>query len=117
MSERRRMQVGDWFNAAINIVIGLFLGVAADGLVQLATTDFWPMTVIILFLFAGVFLFERVVDKSIDTLFPSGIRPARKPQVKERTPLPRLLSLPAGVVLGIVLARTGLDTMILGVIA
>jgi hypothetical protein len=55
-----------------------------------------------------------VFDKLFDRLFSIGVRPARKPQAQGRTPLPRLLSLPAGVVLGVVLARLGLATTILG---
>jgi hypothetical protein len=55
-------------------------------------------------------------DKLLDRLFPIGVRPAPKPQTSGRTPLPRLLSLPAGVVLGVVLARLGLDDTILGML-
>jgi hypothetical protein len=111
------MQGGDWVNAAISVVIGVFLGSAADGLVQLATTAFWPIAVITPLLFAGLFLFMLVLDRLLDRLFSIGVRPARKPKEEGRTPLPRLLSLPAGVVLGVVMARLGLDTMILGVLS
>lgn len=117
MSVRRRMQVGDWGNAAINGVIGVFLGVATDGLVQLVTTAFWPLAVVIPFLFAGLFPFIWVFDKLTDRVFPSEVRPARQPRAERRTPLPRLLSLPAGLALGVALARLGLGKAILGVIS
>jgi hypothetical protein len=110
------MQVGDWANAAINLVIGVLLGSAADGLVQLATTAFWPLAVVIPLLFAGVFLFSWVLDMLTDRLFTIGVRPARTPKEEGRTPLLRLLSLPVGLVLGVALARLGLDETILGAI-
>ena len=110
------MQVGDWANAAINLVIGVLLGSAADGLVQLATTAFWPLAVVIPLLFAGVFLFSWVLDMLTDRLFSIGVRPARTPKEEGRTPLLRLLSLPVGLVLGVALARLGLDETILGAI-
>ena len=116
MSERRSMQIGDWFTAAINLVIGVLLGSAADGLVQLATTAFWPLAVVIPLVFAGVLLFSWVLDLLTDRLFAIGVRPARKPKEEGRTPLLRLLSLPVGLVLGVALARLGLDDTILGAI-
>ena len=114
---RRSMQVGDWANAAVNIVLGVFLGVVIDGLLQLATTAFWPVAVIAPLLFAGVILLERVTDKLIDPIFPSGVRPARKPRAKGRKPLLRLLSLPVGLIVGMALARLGLGDAILGMLS
>jgi hypothetical protein len=38
MSERRKMVVGDWMNAAINVVIGVLLGSVIYGLVQLVAS-------------------------------------------------------------------------------
>lgn len=116
MSKRRRMQVSDWVNASINLVIGVFLGIATDGLVQLVTTAFWPLAVVIPLLFAGFFVFIWLFDKLVDRIFPSGVRPARKPQARGGIPVPRLLSLPVGVVLGVALARLGLGDPIIGVI-
>jgi len=114
--ERRRMQAGDWFNAAINLLVGLLLGSFVDGLVQLVATGLWLSAVIISLLSGGLFLFMLVFDKVTDPLFPIGIRPAPTPQVKGRTPLLRLMSLPVGVLLGVLLARLGLDDKILGMI-
>jgi hypothetical protein len=45
-----------------------------------------------------------------------GVRPANKSPAQGRKPLPVFLSLPAGVILGIALARLGLADTILGVI-
>jgi len=83
---------------------------------QLATTAFWPLAVVIPLLFAGVFLFSWVLDMLTDRLFTIGVRPARTPKEEGRTPLLRLLSLPVGLVLGVALARLGLDETILGAI-
>lgn len=110
------MQVGDWFNAAINLVIGVLLGSAADGLVQLATTAFWPLALVIPLLFAGVFVFSWLLDLLTDRFFTIGVRPAPKRQEPVHTPLPRLLSLALGLVLGVALARLGLAEKIFAAI-
>ncbi len=117
MSERRKMQAGDWANAAINAAIGVLLGSAADGLVQMATTEFWPVALIITLLSVGLFFLVVLSDKLLDRLFSIGVRPARHPRAEGRKPLLRVLSMPAGFVLGVVLARIGLDGAILGVIS
>ena len=117
MSERRRMQIGDWINAGFLLVIGVYLGFAVDGLLQLATTSFWPMVIILLLMFVGIFLFELLVDKLFNRIFPIGVRSANKSEAKRPKPLTILLSLPAGVTLGIVLARLGLADAIPGLIS
>mgnify|MGYP000968562975 CR=1 FL=1 len=108
MSERRRMQIGDWINAGFLLVIGVFLGFVVDGIMQLATTPFWPMAIILMLIFAGIFLFELLVDKLFSRIFTIGVRPAPETQVQKRRPLPIFLSLPVGVILGVLLARLGL---------
>ena len=57
-----------------------------------------------------------LLDKPFERLFSIGVRPATQPKVKAGTPLPRLISFPAGIVLGVILARLGLDDTILGMI-
>lgn len=114
MSERREMEAGDWINSAINIAIGVLLGSVFYGLAQLVAGGSWLMALILLFLGAGLFLFMVLFDKLFDRLFPTGIRPARTPQAKRPKPLLRVLSLPFGFILGVVLAVLGLDTTLLG---
>jgi hypothetical protein len=50
MSERRKMVVGDWMNAAINVVIGVLLGSVIYGLVQLVASGSWLMAMILVLL-------------------------------------------------------------------
>lgn len=110
------MQVGDWVIAALNAAIGALLGAAADGLVQLGTTAFWPVAVLLSLLLVGMILFVVLFDAISDRIFSIGVRGAEKPLADARTPLPRLLSLPAGVVLGVVLARLGIADTLAGLI-
>lgn len=113
VSGRRSMQFGDWMNMIVLVILGVLLGVAIDGLVRLLTTAFWPVAVIIPFLFISVLLLGELFDGFVDRIFPSGIRPARKPKTANRTPLLRLLSLPIGFMVGITLARLGFSDAIL----
>lgn len=108
MSERRNMQIGDWVMAALNVLIGAFVGLTVDGLVQLVTTAFWPVAVLIPLLLAGMLL----VDTISDWMFSIGVQSDNKPPGDARAPLFLLLSLPAGAVLGVVVSRFGMaDTL------
>ncbi len=113
MSARRPIHEGDWINIVFNLLIGSLLGSAAYGLVQIATTAFWPVALFILIAFGGVFLFEIITDRLFEKVLPSGIRPARNPDDHERKPLVRVLSMPVGVVIGVGLALAGVDRVIL----
>lgn len=110
------MQAGDWFNAAINLAIGLLLGSFVDGLIQLVATGLWLSAAILTLLFGGLFLVVSMSDKLLDPLFSIGVRPAPKAGAKGRTPSIRRMSLPVGLVLGVALARLGLDDRILTMI-
>ena len=113
MSERRKMGVSDWISSAFNLLIGALLGSVIYGLVQLVASGWWLMAVILVFLGGGLFLFMFLYDKLFDWLFLSWTKPARNPQPQLPKPLLRILSLPAGFILGIVLAVSGLDRTIL----
>lgn len=114
LAEKPVMQAGDWINATVNIVCGVFMGVAAERLIRLTTTDFWPLAVLISLLAAGLIFYVSLFDSLVDRVFSSGIRPAHKPQTVRRVPLLRRLSLPAGLVFGVVLASLGLGDGLLG---
>lgn len=116
MRERRKMGTGDWINAAINVLIGVLLGFVIYGLVQLVASGSWLMAMILVLLGGGLFLFMILQDKLFDRLFSIGIRPARNPQPQLPKPLLRVLSLPLGFILGVVLAFLGLDRTILALL-
>lgn len=110
------MRIIDWFNSAVNIVMGVLLGIVIAGLAQLITTDFWLVAILIPILFAGLLLFDGLINGLLDKVFPSGIRPARKAQVPRPAPLLKRLSLPVGIVVGIALAQAGLGDKLIGII-
>ena len=61
-------------------------------------------------------LLREQMRKLFDRLFPIGIRPARNPRPQSPKPLVRVLSLPVGFMLGVVLAGLDLDGTILGLL-
>jgi len=107
-------QIGHWSMALVNIVIGVLLGVAINGLARLMLSGAWVAVFTLLALFAALFLIVWLHDRLGETLFPSGIRPARKPKRVRKTPLFRRLSLPVGLVLGVLLAALGWDQWLSG---
>lgn len=107
------MGILDWINTALNLVLGVLLGNVIAGLVQLVATGFWVLAILMPVLFAGLLLFGGLIDGLVDRVFPSGIRPARKPKARRRLPLLRRLSLPVGIVVGVALAQVGLGDRLL----
>lgn len=116
LGELSDMRIIDWFNTAVNIGLGVLLGVVIVGLVQLITTGFWLIAILIPIIGAGLLLFDGLFNGLVDKIFPSGIRPARKSPVRRRAPLPKRLSLPVGIVVGVALAQAGLGDKLLGII-
>ncbi|MEH6586176.1 MAG: hypothetical protein V7720_06440 [Halioglobus sp.] len=112
-SERRKMRIGDWFYSTTNVVLGLLAGIMVFGLVQLITTGFWPVAIIIIVGFAGLLLLDDVMDRFVDWLFPSGIRASRIHYKKAKAPVIRLLSFPLGFVSGGILAHLGLGNSLI----
>ena len=104
---------GDWTSAAVNVVIGVLLGTAINGVVQLIFTGVWVVVLNIAVLSAALFFIVFLHDRLGKKIFPSGIRPAREPEKVSRKPLVQRLSLPAGLILGVVLAGAGLDDWLL----
>ena len=102
-------QAGHWASSAVNVVIGVLLGVVINGLVQLMFTGAWAAVVNIAVLSAILSFIVFLHDFLGKKLFPSGMRPAREPEKARKQPLLRRLSLPIGLVLGVVVASLGLD--------
>ncbi|MEM6636115.1 MAG: hypothetical protein AAF667_09510 [Pseudomonadota bacterium] len=108
-----KMDLWEWGNSAANLVIGILLGWAADGLIGLTTTPFWPMAILIPLLFLGVVLFDRGFSALIDRFIMGGVKPSLTPR---RKPLLRRLSLPVGLAIGFALSRLGIDLPFLGTV-
>ena len=62
------MGTGDWFNAVALLVIGLFLGIAANGVIRVAATDFWPSALFTVFVFAALFAVFLSIEKLIESV-------------------------------------------------
>jgi hypothetical protein len=116
MKVRRPMTGMDWINAVFLLAVGLFLGLAVDAMSQLSALAFWSVALMSVALFGGMVVFSEALDRVIDAIFPSGIRPPRSPKPQGPRPLPLLLSLPAGVVLGMILGSLGLGATIRGLL-
>ena len=111
LEREHNVNIGDWFNSAVNLVIGILLGWAAYKLIGLMTTAFWPVAILIPVLFLGVLLLDRGMDVVFERFFPSGVKPARNPPPK---PVGRRLSLPLGLSIGLVVAWLGFGLPFLG---
>ena len=109
LAPRRAMRADDWFHSVINLLIGALLGSAATGLAQLLLSGALVMAMIMTVFAVTMFLIVLASDKLLDRLFTIGIRPANYPGPIARKPLPRVLSFPAGFLLGIALALLGID--------
>ncbi len=107
-------QVGDLASAVVNVAIGILLGVALYGLIQLVFAGAWVAVFSLVALAAGLLFIVLLHERLGNWLFPSGIRPAHKPKKPRKKPLVRRLALPAGLVLGLLLAAFELDDRLLG---
>ncbi len=110
------MQSNDWFNAAINVAAGVLVGLVIGGLGQQLTATLLLGAMIASSMFAVFVLLDGFIDRLTDKVFSSWIRTARQSQFRHRTPLPRLIILPVGISLGVVLARLGLADNLLEMI-
>jgi small-conductance mechanosensitive channel len=104
----------DWILSAMNFVIGILLGVALNGLIQLVASGAWVAVLNLVVLAISLFLIVKLHGLLGETLFPSGIRPARNPKKKPKPPAIRRFSLPTGLALGVLLAQFGLTDWLAG---
>lgn len=114
MGNRRKMVLVDWLNSAGLCLVGLYLGLAVQSMLQLVgTAFFWPVLIFCIIMWVAMLLFANVFDWISDRIFSNGIKPAKNPSAKERKPFALLLSLPLGIVTGVILAELGLrDTLL-----
>lgn len=120
LNKRRKMELGDWFNAVANLVIGILLGFVAFGMVQLVARSAWSMIVVLLAFGGGLYalmMLDEKFSRWFDRLFGgASIRSAKNPKPEPPRPLMRVWSLPLGLLAGVVLARLGLDSTLLALI-
>jgi hypothetical protein len=114
MTDRRRMEWGDWINAAFLGAMGLFLGLAGHLMTQLSPAAFWPVAIIGIVLFFGIIAFDQILDWISGRIFSSGIRAGRQTKPKGKRPLALLLAVPSGLSLGLAMGWLGLADDILG---
>lgn len=107
---------GDWIQTAVNGVIGVFLGIAVYGLLSLVMSGAWWLALILLVLFAVLFLILLLTDKLFDRLMPVRIHRVKTRGPAPRKPLAVVLSMPAGLIIGILLAMLGLSESVLNLI-
>ena len=116
MSNRQEMRPSDWGNSAVNIVIGVFLGLAAVGMAELILGGNWFFVVLVVVLFSGVMLFDRGLERLWDWSYRIGTNRVPPRKVARRKPWIRRLSLPAGLLMGVVLSLVGLGDTILSLL-
>jgi small-conductance mechanosensitive channel len=104
----------DWILAAMKFVIGMLLGVALNGLIQLVASGAWVAVLNLVVLFVALFLIVKLHEWVGEKLFPSGIRPARSSKKGRKNSPVRRLSLPVGLALGVVFAELGLREWLSG---
>jgi hypothetical protein len=107
------MTIGDWLNSMVNVVVGLFLGMAVLGLATLIGAGLWVTAILVIVPFVLLLFFDQALGRQTERFFPSGIRPARKPAPGQDKPLARTLSLPAGFLLGVLAAARELNQVML----
>ncbi len=112
MSDRRKMQFGDWLSGAAMLAMGIFLGLAVGEWVKLDGAAFW-LTIIYVFIpFGFVFLFIFFMTDLLDR-FNGAVKPAAVRRWEKRKPLALLFFLPAGVLMGTIGAQFGLSEILL----
>lgn len=112
MRPRQSMQMFDWINWIAILAVGVFLGLAINGLVDLAAVGAWGSIMVILGLCAGglvlYFLIERVIN-----FISIGRFSAPQQLQKPRKPLALFFALPIGIIIGVIGAQFGLGDLLL----
>ncbi len=111
MRQRQSMQMFDWFNWAALAAIGVFLGLALDGLVDLAFLGAWGSIIVILALSAGWLVFYFLIERVMNFI-SIGRFSAPQQLRKLRKPLALHFALPIGIIIGLIGAQFGLRELI-----
>ena len=113
MRERHKMQLFDWVIAAGLLAVGFYLGLAVGALLQLDGFAFWFTIIYVFIPFGFVFLFIYFMDDLADRIFSGARKPAHLKHTQKRKPLALLLSLPIGLVVGVIGSQVGLTEFFL----
>jgi hypothetical protein len=113
MSDRQKMNSFDWIVAAALLAVGVYLGLALAGLIGLEGVAFWNTVIYVLISFGFVFLFIYYMGDISDRVLNGTKTPASVKRWRRRKPVALLLSLPVGVVIGVVGSRFGLSDLLL----
>ncbi len=113
MADRQKMDFWDWITGAAFLAMGVYLGLALSGLIELEGAAFWFTVVFVVIPFGFVFLLVFYMHDVVDRVLNGTIIPASVKRWRKRKPVPLLLSLPAGVVIGVVGAQFGLTEVLL----
>ena len=92
--------------------LGVFIGIAGDGLINLYKAKAWAYVAILLALAFSYIIVVFVVDKLFGKIFPSGVKRIYKPKTQKDFNLLKLLSLMIGCLCGYALAYLGLGNAI-----
>ncbi len=112
MSKRQEMQTFDWLNWAALVAIGVFLGLAIDGMVDLAATGSWRSIIIILGVFGCWYIFYLLSERLFQFISTGRFSAPKQLQARPR-PLALLFGLPFGIIIGVIGAQLGLGDMLL----
>ncbi len=112
MRTRQKMQTFDWFNFAALFAVGVFLGLAIDGLFALAAMGAWSSILMIIAVSAGFIVFYVILERVFEFISTGRLSAPRQLQ-KPRKPLILLFGLPLGITIGIIGAQFGLDDLLL----
>lgn len=112
MRKRQKMQTFDWFNFAALVAVGVFLGLAIDGLFALATMGAWGSILMIIALSAGFIVVYLILERVFEFISTGRLSAPRQLQ-KPRKPLVMVFGLPLGIIIGIIGAQFGLADLLL----
>jgi hypothetical protein len=112
MRERQKMQTFDWFIWVALAAMGIFLGLAIDGMFDLARTGSWR-TIIVTLVLSGCWIVFYLLLERVFEFISTGRFSVPKQTQKRYKPLALLFGLPIGIIIGVIGAQFGLSDMLL----
>lgn len=113
MADRHKMQLFDWVIAASLCAVGFYLGLALAALITMDGAAFWLTVIYVLIPFGFVFVFIYYMNDLGDWIFPGSVKSSAPARMRKRRPVLLYLSVPAGVVIGVIGAQFGLTELLI----